>query len=688
MAHDAAEGPANRLGDETSPYLLQHAHNPVDWYPWGEEAFDKARAEDLPVLLSVGYSACHWCHVMAHESFEDPATAAYMNEHFVNVKVDREERPDVDAVYMNAVQAMTGQGGWPMTVVMTPDGAPFFGGTYFPPEERYGHPSFGRVLRSLADAWRTRRDEVTASAAAMTQHLGALSSFSGAEGELNGSILGDALGALMASFDARHGGFGGAPKFPPHSILKFLLRRPEPAALEMAQKTLTEMARGGIYDHLGGGFARYSVDAVWLVPHFEKMLYDNAQLVSRYAEAYQRTGDGLYKRVVEETVAWAQREMSDPSGGFYSALDADSEGEEGKFYVWDEEEVDRLLGDDAALAKAYFDVSRAGNFEGKNILHTPQPVEVVAQAFDLSVEVVKEKRESIRQTLLNARAARVRPGLDDKILLSWNGLMLAALADAGRILGREDYLDLARRNAAFIRDEMMQGGRLLHSFKNGEAKIQGLLEDYAFYGLGLLALYRATLEPQWLKLALNLAHTLTEHFTDPQGGFFSTPDDGEKLIVRPKDFFDAATPSGNGAAAKFLLTLARFTDNREWEELAAGAIKPMAEAMRKHPVGFGTLLEALQHLLTPPKEIALFGPPKDENMQALVDEVQKLPLPYTVIALAEGADDPLTETLPFLSGRGRVEGKATAYVCEGGACKLPVTTVEGLVDNLKDEARP
>ncbi len=688
MARNAAESPTNRLANETSPYLLQHAHNPVDWYPWGEEAFDKARAEDLPILLSVGYSACHWCHVMAHESFEDLATAAFMNEHFVNVKVDREERPDVDAVYMNAVQAMTGQGGWPMTVVMTPEGAPFFGGTYFPPDERYGRPSFGRVLRSLADAWQTRRDEVTASAEAMTQHLGAMANLPSTEGELDNGILKDALTALMASYDPRHGGFGGAPKFPPHSVLKFLLRRPEPAALEMAQKTLSAMARGGIYDHLGGGFARYSVDAVWLVPHFEKMLYDNAQLVARYAEAYQKTGDGLYKRVVEETVAWAQREMLDPSGGFYSALDADSEGEEGKFYVWDEEEIDGLLGDDAAIAKAYFDVSRAGNFEGKNILHTPRSKEAVAQAFGLSVETVEGRLESIRQTLLTARAARVRPGLDDKILLSWNGLMLAALADAGRIFGREDYLDLARRNASFIRDEMMQGGRLLHSYKNGEAKIAGLLEDYTFYGLGLLALYRATLEPQWLELALDLAHTLTEHFADPQGGFFSTPDDGEKLIVRPKEFFDAATPSGNGAAAKFLLTLARFTDNRDWEALAAGAIKPVAGAMRKHPVGFGTPLEALQHLLTPPKEIALFGPPEGEDTQALINEVQKLPLPYTVVALAEDGDDPLTELLPFLSGRGRVENKATAYVCEGGACKLPVTTVAGLIDNLGSEVRP
>ena len=563
---------ANRLASETSPYLLQHAGNPVDWFPWGEEAFSKAAAEDKPILLSVGYSACHWCHVMAHESFEDEITAQLMNRDFVSVKVDREERPDVDGIYMNAVQAMTGAGGWPMTVAMTPDGKPFFGGTYYPPEDRYGRASFKRVLTSLADAWKTRRDEVIRSAEGMTQYLGQLSNLPVQPGDLSADILEEALQNLQTSFDRVSGGFGGAPKFPPHSALDFLLNRPEPTALEMADLTLTKMAKGGIYDHLGGGFARYSVDAVWLVPHFEKMLYDNAQLVRRYLKAYQQTGKPLYKETAEGVLEWVKREMLDSSGGFYSALDADSEGVEGKFYVWDESEVDALLGKDASLAKVYYGVSTTGNFEGKNILNVTQPKEEVARRFDMSMEELEERLSRINEVLFEVREKRVRPGLDDKILLSWNGLMLAAFADAGRVLGREDYLNIAVKNAEFIRREMMKDGRLLHSYKDGEAKIAGLLEDYALFGLGLTSLYQATFDAQWLLLALELAETVTEHFVDSEnGGFFSTSDDAEKLIVRPKNFFDAAVPSDNGAAAELLLTLARYTDNREWEDWAAGA---------------------------------------------------------------------------------------------------------------------
>ena len=581
----------NRLARETSPYLLQHAENPVDWFPWGKEAFAKAEAEDKPILLSVGYSACHWCHVMAHESFEDEVTAELMNEGFVSVKVDREERPDVDAIYMNAVQAMTGAGGWPMTVAMTPDGKPFFGGTYYPPEDRYGHPSFKRVLASLADAWRTRREEVMKSAEGMTQYLGQLSNLPTQPGDLNAGILDDALKSLQTSFDRVSGGFGGAPKFPPHSTLDFLLNRPEPQAKEMADLTLTKMARGGIYDHLGGGFARYSVDAIWLVPHFEKMLYDNAQLARRYLRAYQQTGQPLYKETAVGVLEWVKREMLDPSGGFYSALDADSEGVEGKFYVWDEDEVEALLGEDAPLAKAYYGVSSAGNFEGKNILNVTRSKEEIAEQLNLSSEDFEKRLARVNEVLFEAREKRVRPGLDDKILLSWNGLMLAAFADAGRILERQDYLDIAVKSAKFIRLEMLRDGRLLHSYKNGEAKIAGLLEDYAYFGLGLVALYQATFDSQWLLLALELADTITKHFHDSEnGGFFSTADDAEKLIVRPKDFFDAAVPSDNGAAAELLLMLARYTDNRKWEDFAAGAIKPMTEAMKRQPSGFGTLL--------------------------------------------------------------------------------------------------
>lgn len=674
----------NKLEYETSPYLLQHADNPVDWFPWGEAAFRQAQQTDKPILLSVGYSACHWCHVMAHESFEDAATAAYMNAHFVNVKVDREERPDVDAVYMSAVQAMTGQGGWPMTVVMTPDGRPFFGGTYFPPTDRYGQPAFTRVLASLNDAWQNRRAEVLQSAANATQYLQDLSAVSAA-GELNAAVLSAAVSRLMASYDAAQGGFGDAPKFPPHSVLRYLLQRDgqEVKSREMATTTLTKMARGGIYDQLGGGFARYSVDARWLVPHFEKMLYDNAQLVQRYSEAYMLTGERLYQEVIEETLAWVGREMTSVEGGFYSALDADSEGEEGKFYVWQIAEVDALLGDDAELAKTYFDITETGNFEGHNILNVKrEPADVAAQ-FGLSLSDLEKKLSHIKQILLAARSTRIRSGLDDKILTSWNGLMLAAYADAGRVLARQDYISVAIRNAEFIRRELYADGRLKHSYKNGVAKIDGLLEDYAYYALGLLALYNATFDAQWLLLALDLAETILEHFQDEEnGGFFSTPDDGEALIVRPKNYFDSPNPSENAATAELLLRLARYSDNRVWEALAVATLKSMSEALSSSPTGFGALLVALEFYLSPVREIALIGDVHKADMQALIRTVHAHALPHTVIALVNNEADPLVKRLPFLQARGQVDAKATAYVCEQGVCKLPVTTSDMLAEQL------
>ncbi|MBS3933921.1 MAG: thioredoxin domain-containing protein [Truepera sp.] len=671
----------NRLSYETSPYLLQHAHNPVDWYPWGEEAFDKARREDKPILLSVGYSACHWCHVMAHESFEDPETAALLNRTFVNVKVDREERPDVDAIYMSAVQAMTGQGGWPMTVVMTPDGKPFFGGTYFPPEDRFGRPSFKRVIVSLEAAWQHRRAEVIESAESLTQYLSRLSNLPGAQGELNKAVLDEALTALTKSFDSRYGGFGGAPKFPPHSVLRFLLRQGGEGR-QMALYTLEQLASGGIYDHLGGGFARYSVDERWLVPHFEKMLYDNAQLIQRYSEAYQLTGKPRYKQVVEETIDWVRREMLEPSGGCYSALDADSEGEEGKFYLWDEVEFEGLLGEDARLAKAYYGVSTMGNFEGRNILHLPHSQETVAERFGLSLEALDHKLAQIKRTLFEAREQRIRPGLDDKLLSSWNGLMLAALADAGRIFKHQDYLGLAVANAEFIRRELYRDGRLRHTFTSGQAKIAGLLEDYAYYGLGLLALYRATFDRQWLLLALELAETIIRRFRDPEGGFFSTAADAEPLLIRPKNYFDSPNPSENAAAAELLLKLARYTGNAAWEALATAAIKPLLEAVGRQPSGFGALLCVMQELLEPPREIAIVGDRESEDTQALLAVLEAQPLPQVAIALIEGPGDPLVARFPFLQGKERLGGKATAYVCQGGACRLPVTTPEALSAQL------
>ena len=670
----------NRLISETSPYLLQHAYNPVDWYPWGKEAFALARAKDKPVLLSVGYSSCHWCHVMAHESFEDKETADMMNRDFVNIKVDREERPDIDAIYMSAVQAMTGAGGWPMTVVMTPEGKPFFSGTYFPPKDGYGRPSFKSILLGLTQAWQERREEVYESAEKVTGYLSNLESI-GSSAELDPQIVNQALENLAKTFDAKHGGFGREPKFPPHSVLKLLLRQEDKNLVQMALFTLNKMARGGIYDQLGGGFSRYSVDEAWLVPHFEKMLFDNAQLVKLYTEAYLMTKKPLYKNIVEETLEWVKREMLSEEGGFYSALDADSEGVEGKFYVWSEQEIEELLTEDAKLAKAYFDISSMGNFEGHNILNLKHTNNMIAEHFGLSLEELRQKVTEIKKVLFTARAKRIRPGLDDKILCSWNSLMLTGFAEAGRILARQDYIDIAVKNAELIHKKMFADGRLKHSYKDGVAKVEGMLEDYAYYGLALISLYQATFDSKWLLLAFEMAKAITKHFTDSKrGGFFSTPDDGEKLLVRPKDYFDSSQPSDNGAATELLLILSRYTGNSSWESLAAESLKAMSEAMKEQPHGFGTLLCVLDQLFKSSQEIALVG----ENTEGLIKELNKHFLPYAVKALSTGTEDDLAKQIPFLQQRDKLEGKATAYVCENNTCQLPVTSVEGLKEQLGD----
>ena len=672
----------NRLKDETSPYLLQHAENPVDWLPWGDAAFAAAKAQDKPVLLSIGYSACHWCHVMAHESFENPETAALMNEHYISVKVDREERPDVDAVYMSAVQTMTGSGGWPLTVFLTPEGKPFYGGTYYPPEDRLGHPGFRRVLTSLAEVWKTRRGEALGASESLTGQLKAATQIPANSGELSPEVMVSALETLSSTLDPVYGGFGDAPKFPPHTGLAFLLLRPEPHALEMATATLDKMAQGGVYDQLGGGFSRYSTDARWLVPHFEKMLYDNAQLVSRYAEAYAKTQSPLYKRVIQDTLTFIERELKDPEGGFYSALDADSEGVEGKYYVWTASQLDALLGDDAELVKARYGVTPAGNFEGHSILFVAQSIEALAEQSSLSKNEVTEKLEHARQTLFNARQPRIRPGLDDKILCSWNGLLVSAYADAGRVLRREDYLETAQATAKFMRDTFYQNGRLNHTYKAGQAKVTGMLEDYTYFALSLVALYQATLEGEWLLLALELTETVVNEFYDTDaGGFFSTVS-GDTLIIRPKDLFDAATPSGNGAAAELLVTLSRYTDNRSWEDLALATLTPLQEALRRYPTGFGSCLTATEQLYAPPREIAVFGDRNDPATQALLAVLAEADLTFTAVALIETPDDPLVAQLPFTQNRGRVDGQPTAYVCERGACRLPVTTPEALAQLL------
>ncbi len=662
---------ANRLAAETSPYLLQHAGNPVDWYPWGEEAFEKARREDKPILLSVGYSACHWCHVMERESFEDPEIARLMNEHFVSVKVDREERPDVDQIYMQAVQALTGHGGWPMTVFLTPDGAPFYGGTYFPPTPRHGLPSFPQLLRAVADAWRTRREEVVRSGRQLTEELGRAERLRGATQLLTDEVLFLAFQGVSAQFDERDGGVGGAPRFPQPMIWEFVLRywkRTGNASAErMVRTTLTRMARGGIYDQLGGGFHRYAVDARWLVPHFEKMLYDNAQLASLYLHGWLAFGDPEYRRIAEETLDYLLREMTDPAGGFYSAQDADSEGEEGRFYVWTAEEVRAVLGGEAEDALGYWGVDRGPNFEGRNVLWVPgepDPARVAAA----------------RRRLLEARERRVRPGRDDKVLAGWNGLACRAFAEAGRVLGRPEYVTAAARNAEFVLTAMRAGGRLLRTWRAGQARLRGYLEDHAMVAAGLLDLYEATFERRWLDEARAISDALLDLFWDQDlAGFYDTGRDHERLVVRPRNLFDNAVPSGSSVAIETLLRIAAFTGDERCRAVALAALRPMADLMARHPLGFGRFLCAHDFYLGPVVEVALVGPSR-ESLEPLAAEVFGRYQPNRIVAGRTG--DASSAGIPLLEGRGPVDGKATAFVCRDYACDLPATDRETLAAQL------
>jgi uncharacterized protein len=655
----------NRLARETSPYLLQHAHNPVDWYPWGEEAFARARAEDKPVLLSVGYSACHWCHVMERESFENPDIAAVMNGSFVNVKVDREERPDVDHIYMQAVQSMTGRGGWPMTVFLAPDGTPFYGGTYFPPEDRHGLPGFPRLLAAIADAWRSRRAEVMQSGRELTQAMGQTDRLRRATTLLTDEVLFSAFQGISSQFDEEWGGLGGAPKFPQPMIWEFVLRffrrSGNPYAQRMVHTTLVRMARGGMYDQLGGGFARYSVDAHWLVPHFEKMLYDNAQLASLYLHAWLALGDPECRRVCEETLDYLLRDMVDPAGGFYSAEDADSEGHEGKFYVWTADEVRAVLGAEADRALAYWGLDRGPNFEGASILH-------------VAGEPDPEAIAPLRRRLLEARERRVRPGRDDKVLAGWNGLACRALAEAGRALGRDDYVTAAVRNAEFLLGAMRPDGRLRRTWKAGEARLKGYLEDYAMVAAALVDLYEATFERRWLDAARGLADDALRLFWDGTlEGFYDTGADHEPLIVRPRNLFDNAVPSGTSVAIETLLRLAVLTGEPAYEARALAALRPLADLMGRHPSGFGRFLCALDFHLGPKVEVALVTPDRVTGAEALVAEVFGRFLPNRVVAGMAADDAPAAAGIPLLQGRGVVRDQATAYVCRDYACELPAT---------------
>jgi uncharacterized protein len=650
----------NALAHETSPYLLQHRDNPVDWLPWGDEALNRARELDRPLLVSIGYSACHWCHVMERESFEDAETAALMNERFVCVKVDREERPDVDAIYMDAVQAMTGHGGWPLNVFLTPEQAPFYGGTYFPPDARMGMPSWRQVLGAVAEAWDTQREEIRAQGDRVAPRLAGGALLTPSEQPVDGASLDDAVAVLRQGFDSVNGGWGGPPKFPQASVIEFLLARNEEP---MALQTLRSMAGGGIFDQVGGGFSRYSVDARWTVPHFEKMLYDNALLARAYLHAFQASGDALLRRTTEETLDWALREMRAPEGGFYSALDADSEGVEGKFYVWSLDELRAALGDDADPAIAWFGATERGNFEGANILESRGP------------EPPAEQRDRIRARLLEVRAERVRPGLDDKRLAAWNALMIAALADAGAVLGREDYLDAARAAAAFVLDRMRTpDGRLLRTFNAGTARLGAYLEDHAFLLEALLVLYEATFEERWFVEARSLADTIVARFGDPErGGFFSTPDDHEALIARRKDLEDSPIPSGASSAALGLLRLAALTGEHAYEEQAKGQLALLHEVGVRHPGAFGHLLQALDLYLAPRREVALAGDPAGvARLAAVVREARR---PHLVLAAGPG-EGPTAVAL--MEQRTPVDGRAAAYVCERFACRTPVTDPDEL----------
>ena len=679
----------NLLINETSPYLRQHAHNPVNWHPWGEQAFAEAKRENKPILLSIGYSACHWCHVMEHESFENEDIAKLMNENFVNIKVDREERPDLDQIYMNAVQMMTHHGGWPMTVFLTPDGVPYYGGTYFPPVDRHNIPGFPRVLIALAEAYRERPDEVAETSESVIKELERLSAAEESSELLTQDLLDIAYRGIIKNYDSDNGGFGSAPKFPPAMVLEFLLRTYHRAgtdeALQIVTHTCRKMAEGGIYDQLGGGFHRYSTDSKWLVPHFEKMLYDNALLSRLYLHHYQLTEDNDARRTAEGILDYVVREMTSPQGGFYSTQDADSEGVEGKFFVWSHAEIEEILGAaDARLFNEYYNVTRDGNFEEANILNVTRSLADVAAKNKIEPAALAAVLAESRKRLFDVRERRVKPDRDEKILTAWNGMMLASFAEAGAILDRDDYTDVARRNARFVLDTLRSEGLLLRTFKDGVAKLNGYLEDYAFLSEGLLTLYETTGEIAWLEECLTLTAKMVEEFWDDEaGGFFFTGKSHETLIVRSKDFFDNATPSGNSVAAEVMLRLAALTDNDDYRRRATTILRLMLSGMTRYPAGFGRALGALDFHLSSPKEIAIAGDPQKPATRLLKREVWKRYLPNKVVCEARPDQPQAADLVPLLRERD-LSGNSVAYVCEHYVCKNPVTAPDELGAQLAE----
>jgi len=681
----------NRLANETSPYLTQHAENPVDWYPWGSEALERARREDKPILLSIGYAACHWCHVMAHESFENEETARVMNELFVNIKVDREERPDLDSIYMQATQAMTGHGGWPMTVFLTPDMAPFYTGTYFPPEDRHGMPSFRRVLRAVADAYHSRRSGVEETAAKMRDLYANAAAVMTSTGALTATTLDRAYRSIAQRYDAQNGGFEGAPKFPQPMVLDFLLRywrrTATDYALQMVAESFRKMERGGIYDQLGGGFHRYAVDATWTVPHFEKMLYDNALLSRLGVHLWQATQDPEVRRVTEETIDWVAREMTAPSGGFFSSLDADSEGREGAFYVWTRDDLDKALGETKAMVTAYWGVSEEPNFEEDYILHVPHNPAVVAARTGVTIDALTEAVANARAVLLARRARRERPGRDEKVLAAWNGLMVRGIAEAARAFGRDDYRALAVRNGEFLLREMVRGGRVMRSHTAGVTRIAGYLDDHAAVALAFLDLYGLTFDDRWLDASRTIADAVDAWFWDDRiGAYFDTASDHEALLTRPRDLTDNAVPSGTSLAVDLLLRLAELLGDPSRRARATRVLETLSESLARYAPAFGHLLGAADMAVHGAVEVALAGNPAADDFHALAQAVGCVYAPSLV--LAGGApNDGGTAAIALLADKPERDGHATAYVCRQYLCEEPTTDPASLRAQLARASR-
>ena len=681
----------NRLIHETSPYLLQHAHNPVDWYPWSEEAFEKAKKENKPVLLSIGYSACHWCHVMERESFENEKIAALMNELFVNIKVDREERPDLDEIYMNAVQMLTGRGGWPMTMFLTPEGKPFYGGTYFPPEDRQGMPGFPRILQGVAQAYRERPADVEKSVGQILETLHHMAESQPSEKDFAPGIIAESCEKIARAYDSENGGLGQAPKFPNPGVYELFLRYYSESGderyLTMVAQTLSKMAQGGIYDHVGGGFHRYSVDAKWLVPHFEKMLYDNAQLLRIYSQAYVITGEPLYKTVVEESAGYLLREMHQPEGGFYSTQDADSEGDEGKFFVWTLAEIDALLGaEDGEVFARMYDVTEEGNFEEKNILHPILTVDQASKFFRKEKSEIEALIARTKEKLFTAREKRIKPFRDEKIIAAWNGLLLSGLAEAIKITGASSCLEASRRTVEFIFGRMFRDGYLLHVYKDGQAKLRGYLDDYAFVALGLLDLYEVLLDRSLIARAMELADIMLREFWDERGGgLFYTGKSHEPLISRAKPVFDASIPSGNAIAAQLLLRLYHLVGAEDYHTRAETILRSYYDAMVSQPFGFAHMLCALDQYLHPAKEIVIVGERSDARTTDLIKEIHSLYLPNKAVQIFAPGES-LEKVSPLMVGKQQIDGRPTAYVCQNFTCSAPVTSWAELKPLLETNA--